>query len=208
MIEILKLENGKRACHKEGMKIGYARVSTDEQNLDLQLDALQAAGCEVIYQDEGVSGATIERDGLTQALGAFGEGDTLVVWKLDRLGRSLGFLCELVDYLGKQHVGFQSLTDGIDTGTSGGKLVFHIMGALAEFERDLIRERTKAGMQAAKKRGKHLGRPRALTKQQVSHARELLNAGKTRREIAELFGVSANTVGREIRRYQENPHCL
>jgi DNA invertase Pin-like site-specific DNA recombinase len=154
------------------MKIGYARVSTEEQNLHLQ------------------------RDGLTQALGAIGAGDTLVVWKLDRLGRSLGFLCELVEWLGKQGTGFQSLTDGINTTTNSGKLVFHIMGALAEFERDLIRERTRAGMKAAKKRGKHMGRPKALSPAQVQHMRELLAAGKTQREVAELLGVSANTVGR------------
>jgi len=182
------------------MKIGYARVSTGEQNLCLQRDALEAAGCEIIYQDEGISGVTIERDGLTQTLGALGEGDVLVVWKLDRLGRSLGFLCELVEHLGKQGAGFQSLTDGIDTTTNSGKLVFHIMGALAEFERDLIRERTRAGMKAAKKRGKHMGRPRAMSPAQVQHMRELLAAGKTQREVAELFGVSANTVGREVKR--------
>jgi DNA invertase Pin-like site-specific DNA recombinase len=122
-----------------------------------------------------------------------------LVWKLDRLGRSLGFLCELGERLGKQGVGSQSLTDGIDTTTNSGKLVFHIMGALAEFERDLIRGRTKAGMKAAKKRGKHVGRPQALSPAQVQHARELLTAGKTQREVAELLGVSANTVGRAVR---------
>jgi len=181
------------------MKIGYARVSTGEQNLYMQRDALEAAGCDVIYQDEGISGITIERDGLTQALSAIGAGDTLVMWKFDRLGRSLGFLCELVEHLGKQGAGFQSLTDGIDTTTNSGKLVFHIMGALAEFERDLIRERTRAGMKAAKKRGKHMGRPRALSPAQMQHARELLASGKTQREVAELLGVSANTVGRTVR---------
>jgi DNA invertase Pin-like site-specific DNA recombinase len=181
------------------MKIGYARVSTDEQNLGLQRDALETAGCAVIYQDEGISGIVIERDGLTQALGALGAGDTLVIWKLDRLGHSLGFLCELVERLGQQGAGFQSLTDGIDTTTNSGTLVFHIMGALTEFERDLIRERTKAGMKAAKKRGKHVGRPKALSPGQVQHMRELLAAGKTQREVAELLGVSANTVGRAIK---------
>jgi DNA invertase Pin-like site-specific DNA recombinase len=182
------------------MKIGYARVSTDEQNLSLQHDALEAAGCDVIYQDEGISGIAIARDGLTQAFSAVGAGDTLVVWKLDRLGRSLGFLCELVEQLGKRGSGFQSLTDGIDTTTNSGKLVFHIMGTLAEFERDLIRERTRAGMKAAKKRGKHVGRPKALSPAQIQHMRELLAAGKTQREVAELLGVSANTVGRELKR--------
>ncbi len=182
------------------MKIGYARVSREEQNLDLQLDALRAAGCDVIYRDFGVSGTTIEREGLTQAINAaLGEGHVLVVWKFDRLGRSLGFLCALVNHLGQQGAHFQSITDGIDTTTTSGKLVFHIMGALAEFERDLIRERTKAGMKAAKKRGKHVGRPKTLSPGQVQHIRELLTAGKTQREVAELLGVSANTVGRAIK---------
>jgi DNA invertase Pin-like site-specific DNA recombinase len=133
-------------------------------------------------------------------LGTLGSGDTLVVWKLDRLGRSLGFLCELVERLGQQGVGFQSFPDGIDTTSSSGKLVFHIMGALAEFERDLIRERTKAGMKAAKKRGKQVGRPKALSPAQAQHMRELLAAGKTQREVAGLLGVSANTIGREQKR--------
>ena len=181
------------------MKIGYARVSTDEQNLDLQLDALKAAGCEKIFMDQGISGITRERAGLSEALGAIGKEDILIVWKLDRLGRSLGFLCELIEGLKEQGIGFQSLTDGIDTTTNGGKLVFHIMGALAEFERDLIRERTKAGMKAAKKRGKHVGRPKSLSNGQVQHMHELLDAGKTQAEVAELFGVSANTIGRKVR---------
>lgn len=149
--------------HQKGMaKIGYVRVSTDEKNLGLQLDALRAAGCDQISTDEGISEAKVERGGLTQALSAVGKGDILVVWKLDRLGRSLGFLCELIDRFGQQGIGFKSLTDGIDTTTSGGKLVFHIMGALAEFEHSLIGERTKAGMKSAKKRGRRIGCPRAL----------------------------------------------
>lgn len=126
------------------MKIGYARVSSDEQNLDLQLDALKAAGCDKIFIDKDMSGMTIERDGLSQALLGTGEGDTLVVWKLNRLGRSLGFVCEVVEQFGKNGAGFQSITDGIDTNTSDGKLVFEIVGALAEFERELIRERIKS----------------------------------------------------------------
>ncbi len=183
------------------MKIGYARVSTDEQNLNLQIDALNAAGCEKIFMDEGISGITKERKGLSEALSALEKGNnTLVVWKLDRLGRSLGFLCELIESLKGQGAGFQSLTDGIDTTTTGGKLVFHIMGALAEFERDLIRERTKAGMKAAKKRGKHVGRPKAMSEGQIQHMHELLNTGKTQREVAELLGVSTNTIGREVKK--------
>ena len=180
------------------MKIGYARVSTDDQNLDLQIDALTAAGCEAIYTDEGISGITKERDGLSQALSAIKKGDILVVWKLDRLGRSLGFLCNLIEQFKKRGAGFQSLTDGIDTTTTGGKLVFHIMGALAEFERDLISERTKAGMTAAKKKGKHIGRPKALSNGQIQHMHELLKQGKTQGDVAELLGVSANTIGRRV----------
>ncbi len=184
------------------MKIGYARVSTDEQNLDLQIDALKSAGCEKIFTDEGMSGITRDREGLSEALSIIEDGHILVVWKLDRLGRSLGFLCELIEKLKEQGAGFQSLTDGIDTTTTGGKLVFHIMGALAEFERDLIRERTKAGMKAAKKRGKHVGRPRALSSGQIQHIKELINAGKTQGEVAELLGVSTNTVGRAVRNFE------
>ncbi len=185
------------------MKIGYARVSTDEQNLDLQRDALKGVGCECIFEDKGISGAVADRAGLNEALQSLTSGDVLIVWKLDRLGRSLGFLCELVIKLHEQGVGFHSITDGIDTTTSSGKLVFHIMGALAEFERDLIRERTKAGMKAAKKRGKHVGRPHALTASQLAHMRDLLNAGRTQREAAELLGVSPNTVGRAVKKGRE-----
>lgn len=179
-------------------KIGYARVSTGEQNLSLQLDALTAAGCEQVYQDEGISGSKIERNGLIQALTELQPGDTLVVWKLDRLGRSLGHLCEMLDDFGKRKIEFQSLTDGIDTTTPGGKLVFHIMGALSEFESALIGERTKAGMQAAKRRGKRMGRPPALSDTQVRHLESLINSGKSQREAAELLGVSPNTVWRAV----------
>jgi len=184
------------------MKIGYARVSTDEQNLDLQRQALEAAGCEVIFTDKGVSGVVANRDGLKQALGVIQEGDILVVWKLDRLGRSLSFLIDLMDDLGSASAGFQSLTDGIDTTTSGGKLIFHIMGALAEFERDLIRERTKAGMQAAKRRGKHLGRPPALTTEQIAHARQAVAAGESIAVMASILGVHRNTLKRAFKTYE------
>lgn len=181
------------------MKIGYARVSTHEQNLDLQVDALKAAGCEEIFTDEGVSGVQIERDGLDQAISAIGNEDTLIVWKLDRLGRSLSFLIDLIDHLGKQGAGFQAIEDGIETSTTGGKLVFHIMGALAEFERGLIRERTIAGMNAAKRRGKHVGRPHALTGEQITFARETISAGKeTLGGMASVLGVHRNTLKRAI----------
>ena len=185
---------------KNGQKIGYARVSTQDQNLDLQLDALRAAGCDEICVDEGVSGAVKNREGLELALSMVGEGDTLVVWKLDRLGRSLGNLIELIDQLGKQGAGFNALQDGIDTTTSGGKLVFHIMGALAEFERDVIKERTVAGLQAAKKRGKQLGRPLALSKQQITHAKRSIDSGKeTIGGMADVLGVHRNTLARAVR---------
>lgn len=144
------LVSDKRVRQNTGMKIGYARVSTDDQHLDLQRAALKAAGCERVFEDQGLSGVAITRPGLESALAAVGEGDVLVVWKLDRLGRSLASLIGLIDDLGKQGAGFQSLSEHIDTTTAGGRLIFHVMGALAEFERSLIWERTKAGMQTAK----------------------------------------------------------
>ena len=186
------------------MKIGYARVSTDEQNLDLQMDALQAAGCEQIYQDDGISGTQIARQGLDQAIAVATAGDTLVVWKLDRLGRSLSFLIELIARLRDAGVGFQSLQDGIDTTTSGGKLVFHIMAALAEFERDLIVERTKAGMKAAKRRGKPIGRPRMLSLAQINHTRQAIMSGTdTLSGMASILGVHRNTLKRALQNQAE-----
>ena len=184
---------------KNGKKIGYARVSTREQNLDMQLDALKAAGCDQIFTDQGISGAAIQRDGLTQALEAISKGDTLVVWKLDRLGRSLGFLAALVAQFGKEGRGFIALKDGIDTNTNGGKLVFHIMAALAEFERDLISERTTAGMSAAKKRGKHIGRPTTLSPDQVANAKKLITSRQeTIVGMASMLGVHRNTLRKAI----------
>lgn len=183
------------------MKIGYARVSTDEQNLDLQRQALEAAGCDAVYEDQGVSGAAAERQGLAEALAKVGPGDVLVVWKLDRLGRSLAHLIHVIDGLGKAGAGFVSLSESIDTTTAGGRLIFHMMGALAEFERSLIGERTSAGMQAAKRRGKHVGRPRALTAHQIAHARTLIEAGQeTRAGVAELFGVDVATLRRALQK--------
>lgn len=181
-------------------KIGYARTSTEEQNLALQLDALNEAGCETIYHDEGLSGVALKRSGLEQALAALKSGDTLTVWKLDRLGRSLSHLIELIDRLGKNGVGFQSLSESIDTTSAGGRLLFHLMGALAEFERALIAERTKAGMKAAKQRGKHVGRPHTLSTVQVEHARSLIEQGSSKRAAAELFGVHHNTLALALKR--------
>src|SRR3712207_2483733 len=143
------------------MLIGYARVSTGEQTLDLQLDALQKAGCQKTYT-ETASGAKAERPVLAEVLGYLRAGDTLVVWRLDRLGRSLRHLIETISALAERGIGFKSLTEQIDTTTSGGKLVFHVFGALAEFERELIRERTQAGLRAARARGRTGGRPKIL----------------------------------------------
>jgi DNA invertase Pin-like site-specific DNA recombinase len=142
------------------MNVGYARVSTADQTLNLQLDSLKKAECSKIFTDTA-SGAKTERNGLEEALNYVREGDTLVVWRLDRLGRSLKDLIERLTELGTRNIGFKSLTENIDTTTSGGKLIFHIFGALAEFERDLIRERTNAGLTPARARGKKGGRPRS-----------------------------------------------
>src|SRR5215211_7817032 len=141
------------------MLIGYARVSTHDQTLHMQRDALEKAGCEQIFTDQ-VSGTKTERKGLTEALSHLRSGDILVVWRLDRLGRSLRHLIETVTELQERGIGFKSLQESIDTTTSGGKLVFHIFGALAEFEREIIRERTQAGLQAARSRGRSGGRPK------------------------------------------------
>jgi DNA invertase Pin-like site-specific DNA recombinase len=143
------------------MQIAYARISTQDQTLNLQIDALNKAGCERIYQDIA-SGAKAERKGLQDALDNLREGDVLVVWRLDRLGRTLKQLIELINNLNDRHIGFKSLTENIDTTTSGGKLIFHIFGALAEFEREVIKERTNAGLQAARARGRLGGRPKAI----------------------------------------------
>jgi len=182
------------------MKIGYARVSTEEQNLDLQLDKLNAAECSEVFEDKGISGAVADRPGLSAALDKIGQGDVLVVWKLDRLGRSLSFLISLIEELRERGADFHSLSDGIDTTTPGGQLVFHIMGALAEFERALIVERTKAGMEAAKLRGKHLGRPKMLSKRQIEHARKLIDRGEeTTSSMATLYGINRSTLWRGLK---------
>src|SRR5215208_6631181 len=142
------------------MLLGYARISTHDQTLALQQDALNQAGCDRVFTDTA-SGATAERHGLEEALSHVRRGDTLVVWKLDRLGRSLPHLIETIARLQARGIGFKSLTEQLDTTTSGGKLVFHVFAALAEFERDVIRERTQAGLAAARARGQPGGRPRA-----------------------------------------------
>jgi len=175
------------------MLVGYARVSTTDQNLALQTDALHAAGCKRVFTDT-VSGAKVERPGLAEALTACRPGDTLVVWKLDRLGRSLPHLVETVRDLVACGVGFRSLQESIDTTTSGGKLIFHIFASLAEFERDLIRERTNAGLSAARARGRNGGRPRGVDqKKQKATLALKKDAGHSVREICEIVGISRNT---------------
>jgi DNA invertase Pin-like site-specific DNA recombinase len=181
------------------MNIGYARVSTEEQNLDLQLQALEAAGCGKIFEDHGISGAAAERPGLAGALATAREGDVLTVWKLDRLGRSLPHLISVITGLRDAGIGFRSLQEQIDTTSAGGRFYLHILAALAEFERELIGERTKAGMASARRRGVHIGRPRKLTDQQLAHARELIGSGeKTRADVAALFDVDVATLRRAL----------
>lgn len=181
------------------MKYGYCRVSTDEQSVALQVDALKAAGCERIFTDEGISGTTRRRPQLDDLLSTLGEGDVLVVWKLDRLGRSLAHLIEIVEGLAERGVGFASVSESIDTTTPGGRLFFHLMGALAQFERDLIVERTVAGIRAAKARGTHCGRPRVLGWEQLAAARQMLAEGRSQRQVARLFKVSDATLSRRLR---------
>nr|WP_040708342.1 recombinase family protein [Oceanibaculum indicum] len=182
------------------MNIGYARVSTEDQNLDLQQHALQQAGCEVIFKDHGVSGALRDRPGLKKALRRATKGDVLVVWKLDRLGRSLPHLVETINGLRKRGVGFRSLQEQIDTTCAGGRFYFHMLAALAEFERELISERTRAGMDSARRRGKHVGRPFKLNPLQCDQARALIASGKhSRKVIAAHFGVSVTTLRRALK---------
>src|SRR4051812_43565396 len=181
------------------MLVGYARVSTADQTLDLQLDALQKAGCAKIFTDTA-SGAKAEREGLEEAISYVRAGDTIAVWRLDRLGRSLQHLIETISKLDAQSIGFKSLTENIDTTTSGGKLIFHIFGALAEFERNLIRERTSAGLNAARERGRKGGRPKSLTGNKVDMARKLY-ADKTNtvEDICKMLGISRATLWRYVK---------
>jgi DNA invertase Pin-like site-specific DNA recombinase len=172
------------------MKVGYARVSTTDQYLRMQEDALKNAGCQEIYTDIA-SGAKSQRPGLDQALNYVREGDTLVVWKLDRLGRSIQHLIQTVTALQERKVGFQCLQEAIDTSTSSGKLVFHMFSALAEFERDLIRERTEAGLKAARVRGRMGGRPPVLDNRQINRMIEMYDEQKnTVAEICKIYDIS------------------
>ena len=184
------------------MLIGYARVSSHEQILDLQLDALKAIGCKPanIFTDKK-TGKDIDRQGLQEALSHLRAYDTLVVWRLDRLGRTLKQLIELINDLNSKGVGFKSLTENIDTTTSGGKLLFHIFGALAEFEREVIRERTNAGLQAARARGRLGGRPKIQTKdpKKIALAKQLYADGNMPvHEICETLHIGRSTLYRYI----------
>jgi len=180
------------------MLIGYARISTQEQNLELQLDALKRAGCVKIFTDTA-SGAQDQRSGLQEALGFVRPGDTLVVWRLDRLGRSLKHLIDVVTDLNTRKIGFQSLQETIDTTSAGGKLIFAIFGALAEFERDLIRGRTMAGLTAARARGRFGGRPRKLNERNLAAARALLSDKSLAiGEVCKTIGVSRATLYRHL----------
>ncbi len=183
------------------MLIGYARVSTGEQTLDLQLDALAKAGCGKLFT-ETASGAKADRPVLEEVLGYVRSGDTLVVWRLDRLGRSLQHLIETVTALRERGIGFKSLTEQIDTTTPGGKLIFHVFGALAEFERDLIRERTNAGLAAARARGRTGGRPKKLADPKtLALAQALYDGGTTDvATICQTLGISRATLYRYLDR--------
>ncbi len=183
------------------MDIGYARVSTGEQTLDLQLDALRQAGCGKLFT-ETASGTKADRPVLAEVLGYLRPGDTLVVWRLDRLGRSLRHLIETIAALAERGIGFKSLTEQIDTTTPGGKLIFHVFGALAEFERDLIRERTHAGLAAARARGRKGGRPKKLDDpKQVALVQALYDGGQTDiATICRTLGISRATLYRSLDR--------
>jgi DNA invertase Pin-like site-specific DNA recombinase len=181
------------------MLIGYARISTQDQTLALQQDALEKTGCEKIFTDT-VSGTKAERKGLTEALSHLRVGDTLVVWRLDRLGRSLRHLIDTVTELHTRGVGFKSLQENIDTTTSGGKLVFHIFGALAEFEREIIKERTQAGLRAARSRGKVGGRPKALTPKEVQMLNNMASdKSLTVSDICKTLGIGRTTFYRYVK---------
>ncbi len=183
------------------MQIGYARVSTRKQNLEMQIRALEDAGCQQIYQEQA-SGARADRPELVRMLAQLRKGDTLVVWKIDRIGRSLRHLVNLIDELQQQGVGFHSLSDQINTTTAQGRLVFNIFASLAEFERELISERTLAGQDNARRNGKRIGRPAGLSEEKLkkaSAAKSLFLQGYKKTEIAEQLGISTRSVQRYLK---------
>ena len=184
-----------KAERRDRMLIGYARVSTDEQSLDLQLDALKAAGCKRIFTDK-VSTTKADHPGLADALSHLRHADVLVIWKLDRLGRTVKRLVDFVADLHGRKIQFRSLTDGIDTTTPAGRFFFHVMASLAQMERELLAERTRAGLDAARRRGRVGGRKRRMTPGKVESARKLLRGGMAPREVAQSLSVSIPTLYR------------
>jgi DNA invertase Pin-like site-specific DNA recombinase len=180
------------------MKYGYARVSTDEQNPALQLTALKRAGCKTIFKDEGLSGATAKRPSLLRCLKTLQAGDTIIVWKLDRLGRSLRDLITMLDDLRARRVKFRSLTEAIDTETPTGRAMWQMIGVLAELERGLIVERTQAGMKEARRRGVEFGRKKKLTPVQIAKARRLIEHGERVEDVAALWNVGRTTLYRAL----------
>jgi DNA invertase Pin-like site-specific DNA recombinase len=181
------------------MRIGYARVSTSDQTLALQRDALAAAGCKKVFTDQGISGTAIKRPGLERALKALRAGDTLVVWRLDRLGRNLSHLVQTMADFQKKDIGFESITEKIDTTSSTGRLVLNIAAVFADFERSLITERTRAGIDAARRRGVKMGRKPTLTPAQIAHARRLIDDGESPRAVASSFRVGRTTLWRALK---------
>lgn len=179
------------------MLIGYARVSTHDQNLELQRESLTKAGCQKVFEDK-ISGTRADRPGLSKVLEMLREDDTLVVWKLDRLGRSVKQLVDLVGELNKQGVHFKSLTDSIDTGTPSGRFFFHVMASLAEMERELTVERTRAGLEVARKLGRKGGRKLKMTESKIESAKKLLSSGIPPKDVARNLGVSVPTLYRWI----------
>ena len=179
------------------MLIGYARVSTDEQSLDLQFDALKRAGCKRIFSDK-VSTTKADHPGLADAISHLRDKDVLVIWKLDRLGRTVKGLVDFVADLHVRKIQFRSLTDGIDTTTPAGRFFFHIMASLAQMERELLAERTRAGLAAARRRGRLGGRKRRMTPGKVESARTLLKGGMAPRDVAQSLGVSVPTLYRWV----------
>ena len=184
------------------MRIGYARVATADQALALQTEALETAGCARIFTDQGVTGIATRRPGLDQALAALGPGDVLVVWKLDRLGRSLSHLVQLMAGFAERGIGFESLTEKIDTSTATGRLVYQIAAVFSEFERSLIAERTRAGMDAARRKGTRMGRKRVLTPSQIAHARSLVDGGESIPKVAQSLNVSRASLYRALQQQQ------
>lgn len=194
---------------KEGRLIGYARVSTTEQSVAMQIEALEKYGVsERFIFSESASGAKKGRPALAKAMRAARDGDTLVVWKLDRIARSLTHLLELVGELEAKGAKFKSLTEGIETQTPAGRLLFHMIGSLAQFERDLIRERTQAGVDAAKARGTPFGRKHKLPASEMPNVwRMIREEGKTQKEVAAHYGIEAHTIARRLKAYEAEPHA-